>query len=49
MDWAPLSMGFSRRELLEWVAMLSFRGSSGAKDQTRISYISCIGRGVIYN
>ena len=30
---APLSIGFSRQKLLEWVAMLSSRGSSGSRDQ----------------
>ena len=36
---APLSMGFSRQELLEWVAMPSCRGSSWARDQICISYV----------
>ena len=31
---APLSMGFSRQEILEWVAMPSSRGSSQRRDQT---------------
>ena len=38
---APLSMGFSRQELLEWVAIS--RGSSQPRDRTCISCISCIG------
>ena len=46
---APLSMGFSREELLEWVAMTSSRGSSWCRDWTHISYVSCIGRWVIYH
>ena len=29
---APLSIGFSRREILEWVAMPSFRGSSQPRE-----------------
>jgi len=33
----------------EWVAMPSSRGSSQPKDRTHISYISCIGRGVLYH
>ena len=33
----PLSMGFSRQEILEWVAMFFFRGSSGPRDQTHVS------------
>ena len=44
----PLSMGFSRQEL-EWVAMPSSRGSSWPRDRTRISYVSCIGRRVLYH
>ena len=30
--------------ILEWVAMPSFRGSSWSRDQTHVSYISCIDR-----
>ena len=30
--------------ILEWVAMLSSRGSSQPEDQTHVSYVSCIGR-----
>ena len=37
---APLSMGFSRQELLEWAAMPSSRGSSRPRDRTHVSYIS---------
>ena len=45
---APLSMGFSSQErTLEWVSMPSTRGSSQARDQTCVSYVSCIGRHVI--
>ena len=37
---APLSMGFSRQDrILEWVAMLSSRGSSLPRDGTRVSWI----------
>ena len=43
----PLSMRFSRQELLEWVTVPSFRGSSWPRDQNCISYISCVGRGWI--
>ena len=35
--------------LLEWVATPSSRGSSWPKDQTHVSYISCIGRQVLYH
>ena len=34
--------------ILERVAMLSSRGSSPPRDRTDISYISCIGREVLY-
>ena len=39
---APLSMGILQARLLEWVAMPSSRGSSQPRDQTRVSYSSCI-------
>ena len=35
--------------LLEWVAMLSSRGSSRPKDQTLVSHMSCFGRRVLYH
>ena len=34
---------------LEWVAMPSSRGSSWPRDQTSISYVSCIGRWILYH
>ena len=44
---APLSIGFSRQEY--WVGWhFLLRGSSWHRDQTHISYISCIGRQVLY-
>ena len=47
---APLSMGFCRQEKpLEWVAMLSSRGSSQPRDWTHISYVSCTDRQVLYH
>ena len=33
---APLSMGFSRQELLEWVAVSSSRGSPEPRDGTQV-------------
>ena len=45
---APLSMGILQARILEWVAMSSSRGSSQPRDWTRVSYISCIGRWVLY-
>ena len=44
---APLSMGFQAR-ILEWIAMSSLRESSWTRDQTLSSYVSCIGRWVLY-
>ena len=35
--------------ILEFVAMSSSRGSSQHRDQTRISYASCIGRPILYH
>ena len=35
--------------ILEWVAMLSSRGSSQPRDQTHVSYVSCIGGQVLYH
>ena len=46
---APLSMGYSKANTLEWVAMPSPRGSSQPKDQSHVSYVSCIGRQVLYH
>ena len=36
--------GILQARILEWVAMPSSRGSSPPRDQTQVSYISCIGR-----
>ena len=40
--------GILQGRILEWVAMPCFRGSSWPKDQTCISYVSCIGRWLLY-
>ena len=37
---APLSMGILQARILEWVAMLSSRGSSQPRDQTQVSHIA---------
>ena len=37
-----LSVGILQARILEWVAMPSSRGSSQPRDQTRVSYVSCI-------
>ena len=41
--------GILQARILEWVAMPSSRGSSWPRDQTSTSYISCIGRRVLYH
>ena len=41
--------GILQAWILEWVAMPSSRGSSQPRDQTCVSYISCIGRQVLYH
>ena len=35
--------------VLEWVAMPSSRGSSRPRDQTHVSYVSCVGWWVLYH
>ena len=41
--------GIFQARILEWVVMPSCRVSSWLKDQTQVSYISCIGRWVLYH
>ena len=41
--------GILQARTLEWVAILSFRGSSWPRDQACISHVSCIGRQVLYH
>ena len=38
-----------QEKMLEWVAMLSCRGSFQPRDQTRVSYASCRGRRVHFH
>ena len=45
---APLSMEILQARILEWVAMLSSKVSSQSRDRARVSYVSCIGRRVLY-
>ena len=42
-------VGILQARILEWVAMPSSRGSAWPRDQTPISYISCMGRWVLYH
>ena len=41
--------GILQARKLEWVAMPSSKRSSQPRDRTSISYISCIGRHVLYH
>ena len=41
-------MGILKARILEWVAMPSSRESSQPRDQTYVSYVSCVGRRVLY-
>ena len=41
--------GILQVRILEWIAMPSSRGSSQPRDHTGVSYITCIGRQVLYH
>ena len=45
---APLSMRLFQARIPEWVATSYSRGSSGPRDQTCISCVSCVGRQILY-
>ena len=52
MDHSPSGSSVhetSQARILEWVAVPSSRGSSQPRDGTRVSYVSCIGRWVLYH
>ena len=52
MDCSPpgsSAHGILQARILAWVAMPSSRGSSQPRDQTCISYVSSIGRWVLYH
>ena len=53
MDCSPWTgsfiHGILQARTLEWVAVPSSRGSSRLRDWTHVSYISCIGRQVLYH
>ena len=46
---ASLFMGILQTRILECVTMPSSRGSSGPRNRTHISYISCPGRQALYH
>ena len=41
--------GILQARIMEWVAVPSSRGSSQPRDRTWVSYMSCIGRQVLYH
>ena len=41
--------GIFQSRMLEWIAISFFRGSSWPRDQTRVSWVSCIGRWILYH
>ena len=52
MDCSPPGSSVHRilqARILEWVSMPSSRGSSRARDQICASYVSCIGRRILYH
>ena len=53
IDCGPLGSsvhGILQARMLEWIAMPSPRGSSRARDhRTSVSYVSCIGKQVLYH
>ena len=52
MDYSPPGSsvhGILQVRILEWAAMPSSRASSQPRDWTCISYVSCIGRQVLYH
>jgi len=52
MDCSPSGSsvhGILQVGILVWVAMPSSRGSSRPRDQTHVSYVSCIGRWILYH
>ena len=52
MDWSLTGSsvhGIIQARMLEWVAMLSSRGSSRPRDRIQVSSVFCIGRWVLYH
>ena len=41
--------GILQARILEWIVMPSSRGSFWPRDRTHVSYVSCIGRHVLYH
>ena len=52
MDCSPPGSsihGILQARILEWVAISSCRGSSQPENRTHVSYVSCVGRWVLYH
>ena len=52
MDFSLLGSpvhGILQARIPEWVAISFYRGTFRPKDQTHVSYVSCIGRWVLYH
>ena len=52
MDCSPSGSsvhGIPQARILEWVAMLSSKGSSRPRDQTQVFFVFCIGRWLLYH
>ena len=52
MDCSPPGSsvhGISQARILHWVAISSSRGSYRPRDRTLVSYVSCIGRQILYH
>ena len=47
--WRATIHGILQARILERVAMPSSRGSSQPRDQTHVSYVSCIDRQILYH
>ena len=50
--YSPLGssvQGIFQARILEWVAVSFSRGSSGPRDRTHVSYVSCTSRHVLYH
>ena len=45
----PSVHGILQAKILEWATISFSRGSSQPRDQTHVSYVSCIGRWVLYH
>ena len=52
IDCSPLGSsvhGILQARILEWVAMPSSRGSSGPRDRTHVSWVSCTAKWILYH